>query len=198
MPKALILIADGTEEIEFVTAYDVLVRAGLTVESCGVDLHDETADCSRHVRIKPDTPYLMKTSSAGYDVLVLPGGAPGAAKFCENHFVLSLIQDFRKTGLWVTAVCAGTTAIVASAARYNGTKGIVTSHPSVEADIKTQGWEYSQERVVVDEEKKLITSRGPGTALLFALTIVERICGREKRKEVEGPMLMPASDSLAT
>jgi protein DJ-1 len=49
---------------------------------------------------------------------------------------------------------------------YNGTKGIVTSHPSVEADIKTQGWEYSQERVVVDEEKKLITSRGYVTTVI--------------------------------
>jgi len=67
----------------------------------------------------------------------------------------------------------------------------VTSHPSVQQEIVNAGWEYSEERVVVDN--KVITSRGPGTALLFSLTIVEALAGKAKREEVAGPMICPAT-----
>lgn len=70
-----------------------------------------------------------------------------------------------------------------------GKKCQVTSHPSVKQEIVDAGWSYAddKERVVVDG--KVITSRGPGTALLFSLTIVETLLGKEKRDEVQGPMI---------
>lgn len=65
----------------------------------------------------------------------------------------------------------------------------VTSHPSVKKEIEDAGWEYApdEERVVVDG--KVITSRGPGTAMLFGLTIVEALCGKREREEITGPMI---------
>ena len=103
----------------------------------------------------------------------------------------SFINDFRKKANWVAAICAATTALVAAHKRDDGTgevKTTVTSHPSVKDEVVQAGWQYSEDRVVVDQ--RVITSRGPGTAILFALTIVEELCGKEKRDEVAGPMIV--------
>ncbi|XTI88987.1 DJ-1 protein [Cenococcum geophilum] len=210
MPAALILIADGTEEIEFVTPYDgtqpltqalklhtayVLTRAGVAVKSAGVNLKNESfAICSRGVRILPDEPSIDKIAAEyDADILILPGGGPGAKTFCDSDTVLELVKQFRERGKFVGAICAGTTALVKSYEKEAGKvqKVTVTSHPSVEKEIRDKGWSYSSERVVVDG--RVVTSRGPGTALLFALTIVEMLCGTQKREEVAGPMIPPAT-----
>ncbi|KAF1996158.1 DJ-1 [Amniculicola lignicola CBS 123094] len=196
MPKALILIADGSEEIEFVTPYDVLIRAGFEVTSVGVGLKEGGfATCTRNIRILPDHPTLSSlpappSPSLTFDILILPGGGPGAKTFSTTSSVLGLIYDFRAAGKWVAAICAGTTALVASQDKHGGEKVKVTSHPSVEKEIRGMGWEYADggERVVVDG--RVVTSRGPGTALLFSLTIVELLAGKEKRDEVAGPMVV--------
>lgn len=192
MPKALILIADGSEEIEFVTPYDVLTRAGFEITSVGVDLKNEGyAHMTRNIRIVPDQPTLLslpnQTAHTKYDILILPGGGPGAKTFCASRPVLELISEFRKAGKYVAAICAATTALVAAQKEFGGEKARVTSHPSVKKEVEDGGWEYSEERVVVDG--KVVTSRGPGTAMLFALTIVELLGGKEKREEVQGPMI---------
>jgi protein DJ-1 len=153
---------------------------------------------SRNIRIVPDYQTLdsipLQTAHSHFDILILPGGAPGAKTFCSNSTVLDLINDFRKAGKWVAAICAATTALVAAEKKSGSEAGegtekvTVTSHPSVKEEVEQAGWQYSEERVVVDG--KVITSRGPGTAMLFALTIVEEICGKEKRGEVAGPMVV--------
>ncbi|KAH9874986.1 hypothetical protein J1614_004474 [Plenodomus biglobosus] len=193
MPKALILVADGSEEIEFVTPYDVLTRAGFEVISVGVNLNNEVfAHMTRNVRIVPDHPNLQSLgpiiAHEEFDILILPGGAPGAKTFCSTSSVLEMISEFRKAGKWVAAICAASTALVAAEERHENGKVKVTSHPSVADQIKEAKWVYSEERCVVDE--KVITSRGPGTALLFALTIVECLAGKEKAGEVAGPMIV--------
>lgn len=163
MPSALILIADGTEEIEFVTPYDVLTRAGITVRSAGVNLKNEQfAVCSRNVKILPDAPSLdEKLRAEEFDALILPGGAPGAKAFCDSKTVLQLLRDFRGKGKLVGCICAGTTALVKSVETEGGERNKrvkVTSHPSVKEDIVGKGWDYSEERVVIDG--KVVTSRG--------------------------------------
>ncbi|GAB7346705.1 hypothetical protein MBLNU459_g1823t1 [Dothideomycetes sp. NU459] len=198
--SALILIADGSEEIEFVTPYDVLTRAGILIKSAGVKLENQIyAQCSRNIRIIPDFPSPHEIPDRTVDaasILILPGGAPGAKTFCQSEEVLRLIRKFRNEGKYVAFICAGTTALVAStkAPEADGEaakKCKVTSHPSVKEAIVDAGWSYAEdnERVVVDG--KTITSRGPGSALLFALTIVELLAGKDKRDEVHGPMMCP-------
>ncbi|KAL5116040.1 hypothetical protein ACEQ8H_006051 [Pleosporales sp. CAS-2024a] len=185
MPKALILVADGSEEIEFVTPYDVLIRAGFEVQSAGVNLKNEGfAHMTRNIRIVPDQILSTTVTHNDYDVLILPGGGPGAKTFSTDEAVLQLIKDFHTSEKYVASICAATTALVAAGIQ----KCTVTSHPSVKDEIQTEGWEYSEDRVVVDG--KVITSRGPGTALLFALTIVELMAGKEKRDEVARPMIV--------
>ncbi|KAF2708222.1 DJ-1 [Pleomassaria siparia CBS 279.74] len=194
MPKALILLADGNEEIEFVSAYDVLTRAEFEVKSVGVSLKIEKyARMSRSVRIVPDillTTSLVETGPKVYDMLVIPGGAMGAATFCANDEVLQLIANFRTKGKWVAAICAATTALVAARNKFGGDKVLVTSHPSVKHKVQEEeGWEYSEDGVVVDG--KIITSRGPGFSIAFALKMVELLQGVEKRNAVAGPMMLP-------
>lgn len=113
---------------------------------------------TRNIRIVPDHPSLEAISSQPahkhYDILILPGGAPGAKTFSTTQPILDMINDFAIEGKWVAAICAGTTALVASSIE----KKKVTSHPSVKEEIKAERWEYSEERVVVDG--KVITSRG--------------------------------------
>jgi protein DJ-1 len=148
--------------------------------------------CTRNVKIVPDTTSIPSTPE--FDILVLPGGGPGAKTFCSTESVQHLIRTYRDAGRYVACICAGTTALVTSVKGGGKTEGLeslnpvkVTSHPSVKQEIVDAGWDYSEERVVVDG--KVITSRGPGTALLFSLTIVETLCGKEKRDEVAGPMV---------
>lgn len=122
---------------------------------------------TRNIRIVPDHHTLSSIPNpSSYDILILPGGAPGAKTFSSNDEVLQLIAAFRDQGKYVAAICAGTTALVAAqklAASGKTESGAsrkveVTSHPSVRDEIKEAGWEYSEERVVVDG--KVITSRG--------------------------------------
>ena len=117
---------------------------------------------SRNVRIVPDHANLqsmsLKTAHDDFDILVLPGGGPGSKAFCESDSVLELIHNFQQAGKWVATICAATTALVASTKKFESEKKRVTSHPSVADDIKAAGWQYSEERLVVDG--KVITSRG--------------------------------------
>ena len=152
------------------------------------------ASCSRHVKIVPDSTTIPGAPDA--DILLLPGGALGAKTFCNSPEVLSLIRAYRDAGRYVGSICAATPALVVSVGGAGKTEGLesskrvqVTSHPSVKKEIVEAGWEYSEERVVVDG--KVVTSRGPGTAGEWALMVVELIVGKEKREEVSGPMIWP-------
>jgi protein DJ-1 len=116
---------------------------------------------SRNVRIVPDHKTLLAVPWQGaheeFDILVIPGGGSGAKTFSTTESVLELIHSFRQANKWVAAICAGTTALVAADKAHGGGKKKVTSHPSVAEEIESAGWEYSEERVVVDG--KVITSR---------------------------------------
>lgn len=122
---------------------------------------------TRNIRIVPDHISLSSLPDlSSYDILILPGGAPGAKTFSTSTEVLQLIASFRAQGKWVAAICAGTTALVAAQKLASSGKTEseavqkvrVTSHPSVRGEIEKEGWGYSEERVVVDQ--RVITSRG--------------------------------------
>ncbi|KAG8717496.1 hypothetical protein FRC09_014187 [Ceratobasidium sp. 395] len=196
-PRALIFLANGTEEMEFTITYDTLVRGGISCTAAFVpDKEGERtqtsegegliATCSRGVRITADVGLesVQKDQYQDYDVVVVPGGAKGAETISTNSECLKIIRWQHEAGKLVAMICAGSLA----ALRADILECAITSHPSVKDQLKER-FDYKEESVVID--RNLITSRGPGTAFLFALSIVEKIAGTEKRKEVEGPMVFP-------
>lgn len=143
--SALVLIADGTEELEFVATYDVLVRGGIKVHSAYVGSsaqstdaphsHSPHAECSRGVKIVPDLrlPDLDKGKALEYDAIIVPGGAPGAKTISENKDVQALIAKFYADGKLVGAICAGSLAIKTSGIAKDTE---LTSHPSVKGELQ--------------------------------------------------------------
>jgi len=192
-PTALILIADGTEEMEFTITYDTFVRAGIKCTAAFVTSDDSErerpiiATGSRGIKFLPDVLFSEINHAGGpktFDVLVIPGGAKGAATMSECPGVQSLIKDYFDKGKIVGMICAGSLAALTAKLP----KQPLTSHPSVKEQL-TKDFNYSEESVVVSG--KLVTSRGPGTAFPFALTIVSMLLGPEKRQEVVAPMVFP-------
>ncbi|KAF6751191.1 class I glutamine amidotransferase-like protein [Ephemerocybe angulata] len=194
MPSALVLLADGTEEMEFTITYDTLVRAGITTQSVYVltpsfgstNISPPVAKGSRGINIMPDS-YLDATACGpgNHDLLVIPGGATGAATIATNATVQQLVRSYLKNGKYVGMICAGSLAAHTSKLPFQP----LTSHPSVKAELEPN-FDYSEDSVVVSGN--LVTSRGPGTAFPFALTLVELLCGKEKREEVRAPMVFPS------
>ncbi|KAL0579011.1 hypothetical protein V5O48_003006 [Marasmius crinis-equi] len=176
MPSALIFIADGTEEMELLDdstiTYDTLVRAGIETQSVFV----------------PEPKDSISAGLDKFDVLVIPGGAKGAETISQDSQVQALVRAYLAQNKLVGMICAGSLAALTS----NLPKQPLTSHPGVKSELveKSIEFNYSEDSVVVSGN--LITTRGPGTTFPFALTLVERLCGKEKRAEVHGPMVFPA------
>ncbi|CAH1759221.1 7925_t:CDS:2, partial [Entrophospora sp. SA101] len=184
--KALVLIADGSEEIEVVVTVDVLRRAQIEVDVVGVKLKNSNfAKCSRDVKLVPDKDFAKLTNSDAYDIIIIPGGTAGANTLASNTDVQNLLSSFHKSGKFVSAICAGPLAIKSANVNKGGK---ITSYPSIKADLEND-YKYSEDRVVVDN--RVITSQGPGSTFLFALTIIEQLLGKKKRDEVSQPLALP-------
>ncbi len=175
MKTALILFADGSEELEAVTVINLLRRAGVTVIFAG--LREGPLRGSRGTVLVPDTT-LDDVLERDYDMVVLPGGQPGTNNLKADERVLKLVRRMHDADKYVAAICAAP-SVLATAGLLDGKHA--TSFPGALDPFPKV---LRQPQTVV-EDSKLITSRGPGTAMDFALTLVERLMGREKRMEVE-------------
>lgn len=182
MAKVLVPIADGVEEIEAVTVIDVLRRAGVEVVCAGLTGKPVTA--SRKVRLVPDRS-LEEVKDEAFDMIVLPGGGDGVENLKRNPRVEAIIKKMAERQKWVTAICAAPT-LLAAYGLLEGRKA--TSHPSRREQTALAKVDYQEQRVVQDGH--IITSRGPGTALEFALKLVEVLCGSEKVGELKEAMVV--------
>lgn len=182
MKTVLIPLAEGCEELEAVTVIDLLRRAGIDVVVAG--LADGPVHCSRGTVIVPDA-VLEDVLSRSFDMIVLPGGMPGAEHLKNDQRVIRLLRQVAASGHYVAAICAAPMALHAAGLLEGKT---ATSFPGVLDEL--QGTHtYSTQAVVIDGN--IVTSRGPGTAMDFALTLIELLCGSELRKQVEAPLQRP-------
>lgn len=175
MKTALVLFAEGSEELEAVTVVNILRRAGVNVTLAG--LNDGALRGSRGVVLMPDTT-LDSALQTDFDMIVLPGGQPGTNNLKADTRVLQLLQRMEQQDKYVSAICAAP-SVLATAGLLNGKQA--TSFPGALNPFP----KVKQQHAAVVEDGKLITSRGPGTAMDFALTLVERLAGKAKRQEVE-------------
>ncbi len=181
--RALVLIADGTEEIEFTIVVDVLRRAGVEVVAAGLEGVDPVV-CSRGVGIVPEAAF-AEVSAQSFDLLVLPGGGDGARRFRESKALGDLLRTREKSDLPVAAICAAPSALAAHGVAAGRR---MTAHASVKEQVAAHG-QWSDDPVV--EDGSWITSQGPGTAFPFAFALVARLSGEAKVAEVRTPMQFP-------
>ncbi|MEE8359798.1 MAG: DJ-1 family glyoxalase III [Candidatus Omnitrophota bacterium] len=171
--RAVVILADGFEETEAVASIDILRRADIETVVCG--LRDKTVNGAHDIKMIADT--TLEELKGPIDALVLPGGMPGAENLAKSKKVADMIRDAHKRGALVAAICASPALVLAPTGILKGKKA--TCYPGMEGDLG-KGVFFTEERVVVDGN--IITSRGPGTALAFALAIVEKLAGVESAK----------------
>ncbi len=180
-PHVLVPVADGTEEIEAVTVIDVLRRAGAQVTVASVDGLQITA--SRGVKLVADC--LMDECREGeYDLVVLPGGMPGAEHLRDNEVLKKTLLRQSSAGRLFGAICAAPAVVLETHGLLRNRKA--TCHPGHVQSLHDPS--AAGERVVVDGN--CVTGQGPGTALVFALKLVEMLFDREKREAVAAPMVI--------
>ncbi|KAJ9518460.1 hypothetical protein QJQ45_018488, partial [Haematococcus lacustris] len=179
----LVPIANGSEEMEAVIIIDVLRRAGAEVTVASVE-NELVVTCSRGVKLQADVS-MDSAASSTYDVIALPGGMPGAERLRDCGALERLLREQAAAGRHTAAICA-TPTVFLEAKGLVGEGAKVTAHPAFADKLKNQS--AVSERVVVDG--LLTTSRGPGTAFEFALSLVKQLYGEEKLQAVAAPMVM--------
>jgi 4-methyl-5(b-hydroxyethyl)-thiazole monophosphate biosynthesis len=180
MPRVAVILADGFEEVEAMAIVDVLRRADIGVVIAG--LHDGAASSARKVRVIPDA-VIDSIREEDFDMIVLPGGQPGADNLNADRRVKDLIRDFHRNGKLTAAICAAP-YVLANAGVLEGKHA--TSYPTYRERLGSAVYE---EKTVV-KDGNVLTSRGPGTALCFGLAIVEKLAGKEKAQEIKEAMLV--------
>jgi 4-methyl-5(b-hydroxyethyl)-thiazole monophosphate biosynthesis len=190
MATCAVLLADGFEEIEAVTVVDVLRRAGVQVSVLGASSSGSGAAArkvmgSHGITINVDAALVdVAALDTRFDAVVLPGGLPGATNLRDSDRVRAFVVAQHGAGAVVAAVCAGPIAL-AQFGLLRGRKA--TCYPGFESELDGAVVDASA-AVVVDGD--VITSRGVGTSLAFALALVERLVDADTARTLAGKMLV--------
>lgn len=180
MPKVCVLLANGFEEIEAMTIIDVLRRAGVDLVTAAVS--PGPVQGAHKVVVQADR-NLADAAKEAWDMVILPGGMPGSTNLRDDPKVLELLKRQAKEGKKIGAICAAPIAL-GKAGILKGVKA--TSYPGFQDQLA--GAIYQESAVVRDG--KIVTSRGPGTAMAFALEIAADLAGKAKADELRMGMLV--------
>lgn len=181
MAKVLVPLAPGFEDLEAVTIVDLLRRAGIEVVTAG--LAPGLVQGARGMRMQPDA-QLEAVLDQDFDMIALPGGMPGAETLKQDRRILALLRKMAAAGKFTAAICAAPIAL-AEAGLLDGKKA--TSYPGFVDKLDLPHTTYLDDAVVVDG--RVVTSRGPGTAMDFALELIALLSGEAKRKQVEAGLV---------
>ena len=179
--KVLIILADGFEEIEATAPIDVLRRAGLEVTIAS--LKDKTV-CGAH-GLKFQADITLNQYKGLPDAVILPGGMPGAQNLGNSKEVLEILKKMNSQNKVIGAICAAPALALAPAGILNGKRA--TCYPGFEKNFNSST-QFSDARVVVDGN--IVTSRGPGSAIEFALELAEQLVGKEQAKSLSEGLLV--------
>ncbi|PCI02281.1 MAG: DJ-1 family protein [Zetaproteobacteria bacterium] len=181
--KVLVPFTTGVEEIELVAIVDILRRADLEVTLASFDGKPVTG--RSNIVIHADDS-LQNTASQHWDMLVLPGGLPNADLLAQDPVVRALATRMANDGQYVAAICAAPKTLASFGLLKDKH---ITSHPSVKESIQQlePSVIYSEDAVVHDGT--IITSRGAGTAIPFALTLVTMLTSKETSNQIKSAIL---------
>ena len=180
--RALIAVADGVEELECVTLIDVLRRAEVEVLVASIEAR-RSVTCAHGTRLTADA-MLVDVLAQDFDLIVLPGGMPGAQHLAEHEPLAERVREQAKAGKLFAAICAAPALALQQYGVLRQRR--MTCYPAF--SDRLSGCTFVDQPVVVDGN--CITSQGPGTALAFALSLVEQLCGKARRHGVAKGMLL--------
>ncbi|URZ06874.1 DJ-1 family glyoxalase III [Clostridium felsineum] len=178
--KILLFLADGFEEIEALSVVDILRRANIVCDMCSLDNSEVVG--AHNIKVFADT-NIKQINLKDYDGLVLPGGMPGAEHLKNSEFVINAVKEFNKEKKIVAAICAAP-MVLGEAEILDGKKA--TSYPGFEE--KMGRCNYLKEVTVKDDN--ILTSRGPATAIYFALKLVETLKSKAEVETLKEGMLV--------
>ncbi len=174
MATVLVPLAQGCEELEAVTIIDILRRAEITVVTAGLD--DKPVTASRGVVLVADTT-LDDVLKQSFDMIILPGGLAGTDNLDRDPRIHKILQDMQQQGKYTAAICAAPKVLANAGLLENKS---ATSYPGILENA-------SDTSVVTDG--LIITSKGPATAMEFALKLIEILAGKDKRLQVAKGLL---------
>ena len=166
MKKVAVMVADGTEEIEALTVVDVMRRANIHCDI--ISVNGREIKSSHNIEILADK--VIDESIKDYDMIVLPGGLPGADNLADNDLLIETLQEFSKdNNKYIGAICASPAIVLSKAGIEKGKN--ITSYPGEDFEEMLKDANYTERLVEIDGN--LVTSRGPATALPLAYKLVE-------------------------
>ena len=175
MSKVYVFLAEGFEEIEGLTVVDLLRRAKIETEMVSV-MEGKQIVGSHGIKVTADSMF-ADVDFSDADILVLPGGMPGTLNLGNHEGLCGLLKKHYNAGKKIAAICAAP-SVFGELGFLNGR--IATCYPGFES--KLEGAIVCATKVAVDEN--VITSRGLGTAIEFALKLIEVLVGLEKAMEI--------------
>lgn len=181
MKTIFVFLATGFEELEALTPVDVLRRAGLNVQTVSV-MNEQTVVGAHGIPVVADKMF-AEINSEDAEMILLPGGLPGATNLDEHTGLSELIMKFAEAEKPLAAICAAP-LVFGNRGLLNGKKA--TCYPGFETYL--QGADYTANLVEVDGN--FITGKGPGAAMEFAFAIVEKYCGVAKVQELKLGMMI--------
>ena len=179
--RVLVPLAQGCEELEAVTIIDLLRRAEIEVVTAG--LTEGPVKASRDTVLLPDTT-LDAVADQDFDMVVLPGGLPGAQYLEDDPRVRDILRRHAERGAYTAAICAAP-KVLAGAGLLDGKQA--TCYPGCVKPEDFPRLHLTGDPVVIDG--RVVTGRGPGSAMDFALALIESLAGRERREAVESALI---------
>jgi len=178
--NVLVLVADGSEEMEVVIFVDLLRRAGINVDVVSIKDDDNLVQCSRDIKLLADKNINDISDYGIYDLVYVPGGSVGVENLKANSKVKEIIKYFYNSNKYVSAICAGPLVLKES---LNIKDIKLTSYPT----LKDQYENYIDE--LVFQDSNVITSQGPATTFLLAFRVIEILRGKNIRDIVYNAVL---------
>ena len=180
--KVLVPLAEGFETIEALAVVDVFRRGGVHVDTAAIGDKLQVTS-SQDVPVIADR-LLADCVEDNYDLIVLPGGIPGAHNLQKSELLVALLEKQNKADKLYAAICASPAVVLEHHGLLAGKKA--TCHPFFVDHLASQ--DDVEKTVVFD--KNCVTSKGAGTSVEFGLELLEILMGKEKKKEVAKGMAL--------